>query len=1085
MAQKYVKLNPIDHILLRPDMYVGSTKQKTVLENIATEELKIEEQSITFSTALSRLFVEVLSNAIDNISRNTKNKQQTYIKIFINRETGETCIKNDGATIPIEKNTENDCYNHTLVFGHLLSGSNYNDEEERIVSGKNGLGVKIVNVFSQKFKVSGVCDKVKFTQTWTNNMKKAGMPIVRDVSIDNYTEVKWVPDFKRFECDNYDDSIVSLFFKYAIDTAMLTNVNVFFNDELIKISSLVNYANCYNNSEEFIHLKNASHDIVVMPSFNGHKTVSFVNGIYTSNGGVHVDAWIEAFMRPILLKLNKKDGVQLNIKEIKNHFMFFINSVVINPVFDGQNKNKLESPAITASVPSKEITKICKWDVMDEIKRIMAGKEFAGLKKNERKKRGYTKIEGLDPANFAGTKHSLDCTLIVCEGLSAKTYAVCGIEKGVGGKKGRDYFGVMALRGKCLNVRNSNSKSIIENKVVSNLIKALGVKHETDYTIEGNYNTLQYGKLMLLCDADVDGIHISGLIINIFEYLFPSLLQREESFIVSMQTPIVRVFKKPNDLLFYDERRYLEYVKTNPLIKKKYYKGLGTTKPEDVPDTFGKKIVKFIAEDGFEKTIRKAFDKANTDDRKKWIEQYDPKTQLFSLDDCGQETEMEIGKFIDSELIKFSVDDCKRSIPNLMDGLKESQRKVLYAVFKKKLHYSGPSLKVAQLGAYTAEHTNYHHGEANLFETIIKLADNYVGSNNIPLLYRDGMFNTRLNGKDAASPRYIYTKLDKLTHLIYREEDFPLLTYKQDDGDVIEPEYYVPIIPMILINGASGIGTGWSTSICPHNIEDIVNYIYSWLAEVEYDGEIIPWYNGFTGKIEKIAKNKYTSEGLASYSKIKGKNICTVTELPIGTWIDDFKEMCEDYMETKKIGDFSNHSTPKVINFTVKEGDTKLSSKFLKLSSSIANTNMVLYDDKERLKKYNDVTEIIDEFCVVRYKLYNKRKQYTLKKLKERLLEISNVSRFIQSIISGELKVLGVEDNEMIGCLESNNYDKKNGKYDYLLQLQVRTFSSTKIKKIGGDILSLKKEIKVLNDTSIDDLWKKELEELMEAYKNK
>ena len=167
--------------------------------------------------------------------------------------------------------------------------------------------------------------------------------------------------------------------------------------------------------------------------------------------------------------------------------------------------------------------------------------------------------------------------------------------------------------------------------------------------------------------------------------------------------------------------------------------------------------------------------------------------------------------FINKEMIHFSIYDCERSIPNLMDGLKTSLRKILYSSFKKNLT---TEIKVAQFSGYVSEQSGYHHGEASLNGAIVGMAQDYVGSNNINLLLPNGQFGTRLQGgKDSASERYIFTQLNQITRYIYRKEDDPVLEYLEDDGDPVEPRYYVPIVPMVLVNGGKGIGTGFSTDI--------------------------------------------------------------------------------------------------------------------------------------------------------------------------------------------------------------------------------------------------------------------------------
>jgi DNA topoisomerase-2 len=666
----------------------------------------------------------------------------------------------------------------------------------------------------------------------------------------------------------------------------------------------------------------------------------------------------------------------------------------------------------------------------------------------------------------------------------------------------------MPLRGKLLNCRNSIPTTIAKNKVITDLIQALNLRHDLDYTEDNNYKTLSYGKVILLTDADVDGLHISGLLMNFFHYLFPSLLEREDPFLVSMCTPIVRVFNPKGDILFYDENKFREFAKEqerqNKTFKSKYYKGLGTTKPEDVPDTFGLKMVEYINDDNSTTNMNKIFHKKFADTRKDWLANYDP-NPTFSLDDEGEIVDMEISSFLNTEVIKFSHNDCKRSIPCLFDGLKESQRKVLYAVKKRNLTYNKQSLKVAQLGGYVAEHTNYHHGEQNLFETIINMAQDYVGSNNIPLFYRDGMFGTRLvGGKDSASPRYIFTKMETLTPLLFREEDDILLEHVVDDGDVVEPKFYIPILPMILVNGCLGIGTGWSSSIPCYNPIDIIECIKVWL---DNDGEVLlkdpddgtmlsmipeikPWYRGFEGTIEKSDK-KYITYGVIN----KNKDKVEVSELPIGMWTDKFKETTEDWLVDKKIKSMKNYSTPKKVNFLITESDDGFSCNInnMALYSYLHTTNMVLFNEKEQLKKYT-VDEIINEFCIVRYQFYTKRKNHIISTIEKELRHLGNKERFIQEIIDGKLKIMNIDEEVIIKELEKRKYDKetknddtieqsenKNG-YNYLLKLPVRTLTADQVKKIKNDIQSLKTRLDNTKKISEKQMWLNDLKDFENEY---
>jgi len=1113
----YTKKDPIDHVLLRTSMYAGSKTLKTYDDYVAefndeSEEYKIKKKYITSSPAILRIFIEVLSNAVDNVDRSRKAKIPcTTIKVNIDQETGETVVWNDGDIIPIEMHTEEKMYNHTLIFGHLLTGSNYDDTNEREISGLNGLGTKITNIFSTKFTVKGLdpANKKTFEQTWTNNMKSPGEPIVNSTKEKKgYTEVRYFPDFKQFDLEGYTTDIIALYTKYVIDAAMLTKVKVYFNNDLINVNNLLSYSKLYDlPTDENILIKNTNIEALITPS-NEFQSIAFTNGIFNRLGGQHVDAVSEALFRPILDKLNKKGKPQLNIKDLKQFFKIFVTCTVPNPEFDSQSKEKLEAPKVKCEIKSADVNKILKWSVMSDIDDMIKAKEMVVLKKSEKKKKSYVKIEGYDPANNAGGKLGHECSLILCEGLSAKNYGVAGIEKGLFGKKGRDYIGLLPLRGKVLNCRNSIPTTIASNKVITDLIQALNLRHDIDYTEDSNFKTLSYGKVVLMTDADCDGLHITGLIMNFFHYLFPSLLEREEPFLISLATPIV-IVKKPVYKIFYDENRYKEF-ETKTLadgkkIESKYYKGLGTFEIQDVPDTFGEKMINFIEDEKTTTLMNKVFHKKFADQRKDWLENYNPNPS-FSLDDEDNDVDMGISEFLDTEVIKFSHNDCKRSIPSLFDGLKESQRKILFAVKKRNLTFNKQMLKVAQLGAYTAEHTNYHHGEGNLFDTIINMAQEFPGSNNIPLLYRGGMFGTRACPSGAASPRYIFTKMESVTPLIFRPEDDVLLDYVIDDGDQVEPKFYIPILPMILINGSVGIGSGWSTNIPSFNPLDIIECIKVWL---DNDGECLiedpddktvisllpelkPWYRGFTGSIENV-KDKFITYGIIN----KNKNKVEITELPIGLWTDKFKETCEDWKSEKQIKDFKNYSDHKKIRFTITESDDGMNCSIdnMKLYSSISLSNMVVFNEKEQLKKYT-LDQIINDFCKMRYFYYTKRKNYILENLEKELRIMGNKERFITEIINKKLNIMDVEEDVVVKELEKKGYDKdfkgeiedisekdtnKSG-YEYLLRLQVRTLTANKVKQLKNDILSAQKKLDDVKKTTEKQLWLKDLKEFEVEY---
>lgn len=1132
-GKKYEKKDPISHILDRPDMYVGSVRPREAEEYVYSEEF-ISLQNMEYAPALLRIFVEPLSNAIDNVERSREAELPcTSIKVDMNLKTGYITIFNNGDFIPIEKNKEGN-YLHSMLFGELLTSSNYDDEELRLVSGRNGVGVTLTNVYSTHFKVEGYdpAKKLLLVQEWRGNMRDTDGPEIKpskgtkiEKPTKGFTRVTYKADFTRFGIKKYDQQIFNLFSKYVYDAAMLARVKVTLNSEIINLKGgLADYALLYADPEEKTDRLKFEYENseVVITSSDSFEVVSFVNGVYTSKGGAHVRCWTEAILRPIVKFYNDKSkNATITIKDVRQFFKLFVSVRVPNPEFEGQEKHTLIEPkGIPTDFPAAKVNILKRWDSTKRIEEIIRRKEFSALDKTTAKTK-RSKIPGLDNANKAGTKFSGECVLILCEGNSAKTYAVTGIEVGFDGKKGRDYWGVMPLRGKLLNVREKNPGLIAKNQVITNIIQAFGLKYNLDYSQDQNFRTLKYGRAMLLADSDVDGIHISGLIINVFQYLFPSLLERDPTFLASMQTPIVRVFFKSSQLVFYDEATFKRYAQAqNKKLKVKYYKGLGSSSNKEIKETFGEKVLEYKEDKNTGQALNKVFGK-DTAIRKTWLTNYNPdKVGSCVGNDPGVDP-ISISKYLNTELIKYSLDDCARSIPNLFDGLKQSQRKILYTCFQRKLNFNGKVLKVAQLSGSVAELTSYHHGEQNLYTTITKMAQAFVGSNNIPLLYRDGQMGSRLEmGKDAASARYIFTKLDALTRLLFRPEDDVLLKNMEEDGEKIEPECYVPILPMILVNGSAGIGTGWSCNVPCFNPLDLIECIKIWLEKEGQDvvdfsdpkikislfPELTPWYREFTGLIEEEGDHKFTSYGIISDASTGRISKKIVTELPVGMSTEKFKEHLEELEDKKGIKKFNNHSRPNKPYFEIIEKDDGIECTLhtLKLQTSLRTSNIVLFVGEGKLKKFESVDEVIDQFCDVRYKLYADRKRYILTDLKECLKWTNNKRKFLEEVMEDELILRRRKEEDIVSEMVERGYDKKLKKrkleleraneesteeewgkdkgYDYLLTLPVRSFTKAILAKLDKEIAELKAKIKALDGTTEKSLWLRDLAEFETAY---
>lgn len=1093
----YQGTNLHNHILLRPDTYIGSDQQIDINEYVINDNGIIVEKKICMVPGFIRIFVEILSNSIDNVWRSQEaNVPTKMIQIDIDEESGLTEVCNDGLTIPIEKH-EGKMYNPEFIFGTLLSSSNYDDNEERKTSGRNGYGAKLTNIFSTYFKVETYDPNTSlhYTQIWKNNMKDKEEPILlKKKQKHGFTKISWIPDFKRFGLSGYSNDIINLFKRYAYDCAMITKIPVYLNKNKIIMKDLVSYAKLYSSEEpnEIMLLKSNDSEVVILTN-EKPKIISFVNGVMTSEGGVHVDAWVEALLRPIVQKFNNakgKDKQVISIKDVKPYFSIFIVSTLSNPKFTNQSKTKLTSPSIQTEVEQKHINKMLKWSFMESIKNFLKNKEMSSLKKNDSKKGKFQIVEGLDPANKAGGKSSKDCTLILCEGLSAKTYAVLGIQVGYDGKKGRDWFGIYPLKGKILNVRNASYSSISSHKEITGIKYALGLVHGVDYTDDINFSKLKYGKVMLLTDSDEDGYHIAGLIMNFFHTLFPSLLMREIPFIVMMRTPILKISTKNEQLSFYTKVDYHSFIdkhKQYATVKPKYYKGLGTSSDKEVKETFGKNVIYFYFDDLTNVAMDKVFHKDKSDERKQWLLTYNPNNIIANINKGVSYSE-----FLNMEMIKFSIDDCSRSIPNVIDGLKTSQRKILYSCFSKNLKHDGHSMKVLQLGGFTSGLTNYPHGETSLYGAIKGMAQDFVGSKNIPLLQKDGQFGTRLSGgKDASNERYIFTKLSNLTRYIFRKEDDGILTYLNDEGDTIEPEFYVPIIPMILVNGlTTGIGTGWSSNIPCYNPLDIIDLVEDWITNPrrEYKEtsnfifsslkDIEPWYRGFKGSIEKLSANKYITKGI--YNSNNG--VMKVTELPIHVWNDNFKDKLDILKEKKIIVDYKTDSTAYNPYFEIITMEENLES-FLPLHSYLHISNMVFFNKDLCIKKYNNIHKIIFDFCEVRYDYYIKRKKHLLAIIEIKTKELNNKCKFLDHVINNKLVIYNRDEDELHNEMITLGFEKIKDSFNYLFSMHIQSFTKQKLLKLKGERDDAILEFENLNKTAESQLWLNDLKELKLQYK--
>ena len=1067
------KLTHVEHVLKRPDSYVGpvdKTHESYWLLNNTNN--NFQKKNISYSPALLKIFDEILVNAIDRNSLHPKNV--TQIAVSVDKETGEVTIENNGPLggISVRMHEKEGIWNPELVFGHLLTSTNYDDNQKRIVGGRNGYGAKLTNIYSSEFSVviKDGEEKKTYTQKWSNNMTTCHPPkITKHSAATSSVSITFTPDWKRFGMKDMDINIYKIFEKRVWDANICTtsNCKVKFQGEALPKITFEAYAKMHEGVTDLCSVTTDRWSVCVGPSENGLEQVSFVNGICTNKGGTHVDHVASHLASGIIDEMAKK--IKLKPQQVKNTFNIFVRATLENPTFSSQVKSECTSKVQdfgSKFAPNKTFVKnALKTGIQDELLALSKFKEMKELSKTDggARKSKITGIPKLDDANKAGTNQSKKCTLIITEGDSAKTLAVAGLSV-----VGRDHYGVFPLRGKCKNVRDASVAQLTGNQEFNDLKKILGLQQGRDYK---DVSELRYGRLMIMTDADNDGSHIKGLILNQLHYFWPSLLKL--GFVVSMVTPIIKATKASQTKSFYTDSAFRNwYGNGQQGWRIKYYKGLGTSTSKEAREYF-KQIedltVKFEHDIMTDKSIVLAFDKKKADDRKMWLLESTAKDPSELEVPYGYVKQLNITDFVHKDLVNFSLADLKRSIAHVADGLKPSQRKVMYSCFQKNLT---AEMKVAQLAAFVAEKSAYHHGEVSLADTIVKLANDYMGSNNINLLEPCGQFGTRLmGGKDASQTRYIFTRLTKQARKIFDPRDDAVLNYLDDDGRSIEPDFYMPTIPMVLVNGTEGIGTGFSCYVPPFNPKDIKDNIGRIL-----DGKQVvpmrPWFRGFKGKVHK-EDDTWMMEGVWNW---KGMNI-VVTELPPGRWTQDYKEYLEGLVEKKLIGGFTNNSTTEDVHFEIEDYTGKDLLKDLKLRKTFRVSNMHLFHPTRGIHKYSSPEEILKDFVELREDHYVKRKAHLIKVLETRATMCGYKSKFVTMVIEGNIVVFKRKKQDLEEEL-SKTFPKIGGTYDYLLNIKTVQYTEESVKDLLKESKQAKEELEVMKNTSHIEMWKMDIKNM-------
>ena len=1154
------QLEPIEHVLQNPDMYFGDIKVSMV--NGYTYDIdnnEVKKDKLIVSNVLIKMVDEILMNATDNAIKSFKSvTPMTYVKINIDKDNKIISVENNGLSIPIRKSKENKKYLPEIAFTNLFSSSNFNNN--RTGAGKNGVGASITNVLSSVFVINIVCDNIRYKQIIKNNCKIINEPIIEEVNKDNYVKISFKPDMNKImeiskskeNINKVFENTLSFINKRILDVNMLLsyyNITTYYNNKQLPKITFEDYANLFiKDNKPFIKFsKDKLFEILIKDSSSkslSKVNISFVNNIAVSNGS-HIKSIIDQIETAVSKKLKiKKDEIDKSIKIIKSRLIIFMKCNLINPMFEGQSKNILQS------ADNLDKIKLSKQDLdklLDEIDfdEIINGKKIDDINKDIKvKKSRKLIIDKLTDAEFAGSKNSSKCTLFLCEGDSAAKLAKDGISY-----LGHNYFGVFPLGGKPVNVRDETLTKIQNNKTVMNLAKILGLPLRTNKQIQEHnldISKLRYGKIVMLKDADTDGAHIMGLVINILEQLYPELLEIS-GFFNEFITPMIKLIIPHNifnklDILdtdnmdtlagtiietkqnviypFYNTNDYNKFINNYPQCSKlqpMYIKGLGGHNQKETLEYFKNylnNVVGVFMDKDSHNMLNTAFNKKLSDSRKKLLCERTGETALPRY--IGKP--INCSDFIKNDWLDYSYDACLRAIPSCIDGLKPSQRKILYVLLnnykpaKSNTEENAKNFKkVFQICGEVAQKGYYHHGDQSLNGTIIAMAQDFTGSNNLPLLAYSGSFGSRdMNGDDAGAPRYISSTIHEVARYVFPQSDDSLLIPNIEDNNKVEPIYYIPIIPMILVNGAIGIGTGYSTTILQHNSLSIIKIVKKYidnykLIEQSKDNKnssidtlkFKPHYNYYKGNIELDEdKNNYAVYGVWN---IKGF-VVDVTEVPFTIskqkFIKNLQKLYEenillDFQEnkSKSINDFNftitfNENSDNIICSDEETIDEDYVIKKLGLEARLSLSNIVAFDSNNKLTHFINESIMFKEWFNTRKNLYIKRKDKIINEYKYNINFISEKARFIKGVIDKTIILNMRLKKDIENDLNNMKFIKIEDSYNYLLNLPISSLTKEKYEELINKLENLKKEYENYNKLSIYDIWINELNELDNYIRN-
>ena len=1070
--ENYNILSQQEQILRNPDMFVGKTSCKTGDANTNPwsyyEDGRLIEKDVI--PALWKLFDEVAQNVIDVYQKNSLSDEEipvTNVKIEVSDDT--ISVWNNGSGVPIEKSTKasvkmgRDVLCPELVWFHFGTGDNL-DTEDRMVGGKNGYGSKLCGVFSTKYEVKTCDGKQRFSMVAKKNMTKVDSPKVKvaNKNAKSFTEVKFKIDLKQFKLNNKAIDKINDDTKFAIEKRVqdmanfMPNAKVYFNKVKVKRmtprqhSALVvgkhNILFQIENDNQFICVASKKPDA-------GTGCCAYTNGIFNRSGGIHVTKLLSA-LHTGMGKLSKEyTTAGIHRAMLKRRLLFYIvYKNVVNPMFDGQCKDSLTDCDSGSKPPisyQKENHKVY-FDKLRRQLRDYMKKKSKDKETNEAKKsdgigcQRYVNVTDLMDARFAGTGKSHECALFITEGKSAARLASAMCPK--------DKYGVLPIRGKFLNAAKNSKVVFNKNAEVIAIKQTLGLKQSTK-----DAKNLRYGKVIIFTDQDDDGYHIRLLLMSMFCTHWPELVKN--GFLHMMETPIVKANKGSKTIEFYDQDKAEKHMRENQGWNYRYYKGLGTSTAKDAKEYFKNrhKLIKKIH--GDQKLVKKAMgDLHDSRDFRQYLSK--------GVKKCDMRDRGNIEFIVKRQFAAYAYASNLRKIPSEIDGLVPAMRKVLYYAIK---YIKGNDNIVDRLANRAADKTRYHHGSNNLIGVIVNMASDYVGGIQVPFFQQNGQFASRHDDEHAAG-RYIKTGLMKYIKLMFPESDMSFYPQQMDEGEVIEPVYMVPIVPLLLVNGhKGGLGCGYASEIPPHDMRKVIKLVKQYIEKKDCTWDLQVFYKNFRGTFdENFTYGKYTyNETDSSY---------TVTELPIGVKTDKF--IANIKKVTKHIEFMDDHKSGDRVHLKIYNCEKKVIEKLMK--KRIRENISVLGTDGE--VKHTTYNELLKKFMDERRDVYCKRKANLAS---QKLVEYSCVEvkrRIVDTFLKKVWKPEDVSDDKGI----EEVCRKLNSGFEFTVKEKDLDVSIRKLNKKYNIFLEKKSkellaEHHAILNKPVEETWIEELDALQES----